>query len=721
MMNLLELKNFALLLIVASVGVACTQNIEDEGSGTVAVTLDLNAFTNTTRSYLSPDESRVADVNLFVYGDGGTLAASYFGTPESCTVQLTRGQAFDFYVLANYGSALTPPESSAGLAGLVLDFRPAGLKDACIPMAGSRKNCVLSAGVPVSITVQRLFAKVGIRVDESLLKTASFQYKSLKLKQCPTHIAPWKNDFYETAEVVDGDSASSKDIASISTEECYFYVPENRRKLNFSNDDPWKKVPSNIDCAALLPYVELSASYEDHGLSATRSDFRFYLGGNATDNFEIIRNKVYHITLYPTDEGVFKGSWKLETEDFTNNRSLAFDKSGFTLGYGRSVSVNLLVQPAGLEYELLYDEALWARNGVSLTKTGEKFTITSAYTGTSAMSLEMRAKDKKEYAEAVCSFNLSPMKSPELKVTGAPADAWGGVDYTLSCIYADALGVEKTVTPDSYSLTLTRGVPSDLLAYADGKLKAADWWGRSGAWTGTLPEYELTLSYQGVETTVSGRIHGHVGFEAPQTLSAYYRDVTTSSVLTPSDIFLTGSDRTDISGNMTTSSVKLNGSLIGGNSAVWKGPYLKMGTYELECRYVDPSNNKTRILALPVNVVSNVKSLSGIVGFRVLEDSNGGHGDYYAEFSVSHENNECDLGLSMLCGYEEVIHFQVKGDGLRYVDFKGGLHTVDQYDLWTGDDLYAGFNNFYIDEFTGEDSILLEINGFEFRLGYRVN
>ena len=64
MMNLLELKNFALLLIVASVGVACTQNIEDEGSGTVAVTLDLNAFTNTTRSYLSPDENKVADVNL---------------------------------------------------------------------------------------------------------------------------------------------------------------------------------------------------------------------------------------------------------------------------------------------------------------------------------------------------------------------------------------------------------------------------------------------------------------------------------------------------------------------------------------------------------------------------------------------------------------------------------------------------------------------------------
>ena len=122
-----------------------------------------------------------------------------------------------------------------------------------------------------------------------------------------------------------------------------------------------------------------------------------------------------------------------------------------------------------------------------------------------------------------------------------------------------------------------------------------------------------------------------------------------------------------------------------------------------------------------MNVVSNVKSLSGIVGFRVLEDSNGGHGDYYAEFSVSLEKNECDLGLSMLCGYEEVIHFLVKGDGLRYVDFKGGLHTVDQYDLWKGDDLYAGFNNFYIDEFTGEDSILLEINGFEFRLGYRVN
>ena len=721
MMNLLELKNFALLLIVASVGVACTQNIEDEGSGTVAVTLDLNAFTNTTRSYLSPDESRVADVNLFVYGDGGTLAASYFGTPESCTVQLTRGQAFDFYVLANYGSALTPPESSAGLAGLVLDFRPAGLKDACIPMAGSRKNCVLSAGVPVSITVQRLFAKVGIRVDESLLKTASFQYKSLKLKQCPTHIAPWKDDFYETAEVVDGDSASSKDIASISTEECYFYVPENRRKLNFSNDDPWKKVPSNIDCAALLPYVELSASYEDHGLSATRSDFRFYLGGNATDNFEIIRNKVYHITLYPTDEGVFKGSWKLETEDFKNNRSLAFDKSGFTLGYGRSVSVNLLVQPAGLEYELLYDEALWARNGVSLTKTGEKFTITSAYTGTSAMSLEMRAKDKKEYAEAVCSFNLSPMKSPELKVTGAPADAWGGVDYTLSCIYADALGVEKTVTPDSYSLTLTRGVPSDLLAYADGKLKAADWWGRSGAWTGTLPEYELTLSYQGVETTVSGRIHGHVGFEAPQTLSAYYRDVTTSSVLAPSGVALTGSDRTDVSGNMMTSVVTKNGSAVAGISGYWQGKYLKIGEYQLECQYLDPSNNKTRTLNLPVSVSSNVKSLSGWIDFITLPDSQGGSGDFYAEFSVSLDEDEYDLGLSIKCDKEDYIHFHVIGEDLVYVDVHGNTRRVDEYDIWTGADLYAGFDDLKVDGDTGTESLYFEMNGFGFSLVYNAN
>ena len=79
------------------------------------------------------------------------------------------------------------------------------------------------------------------------------------------------------------------------------------------------------------------------------------------------------------------------------------------------------------------------------------------------------------------------------------------------------------------------------------------------------------------------------------------------------------------------------------------------------------------------------------------------------------------MGLSIKCDKEDYIHFHVIGEDLVYVDVHGNTRRVDEYDIWTGADLYAGFDDLKVDGDTGTESLYFEMNGFGFSLVYNAN
>ena len=111
-------------------------------------------------------------------------------------------------------------------------------------------------------------------------------------------------------------------------EEFVFYVPENRQGVLMpGNTDPAEKDIEGVEAACgegiskLLTYLEFKGRLNagDKGLEGDIL-YRFFLGRNSTDDFDIGRNREIRVTLSFNSESVFEPDWKLDNEDFTDSR-----------------------------------------------------------------------------------------------------------------------------------------------------------------------------------------------------------------------------------------------------------------------------------------------------------------------------------------------------------------------------------------------------------------
>lgn len=724
-MGKLKLKNFfgqsvLMAIMMVSLLSSCMKEMGDHHfsvkNATVTLQIDNVGEYSQTKSIYTPDENRINDLNLFVYSSDGNLYDSFYGQAVDYELSLAMGQTFSFYVLANYGAELTPSATEFALKNRVLDYSLSDLNDCGIPMAGQLEDVYVAGDTDLLILVQRLLAKVGVRIDESALETASYVYKSVSLKQCPTHIRPWTSSYYETQSVADGDMASEEELLTIKDNELFFYLPENCRGSLLTNSDPWQKVPDKLSCSELLPYVEIVASYENVGLSDENSKFRFYVGGNSTDNFDIKRNHLYHITLFPSDEGIFKGSWKMEAENMQSTRNLSFNRNKLYMQAEDSERIRVIVEPDAYEYDLIYDKELWEEYGISVSKTFNILTIQSAYKGLKDLALTLTVRDKSGFASADCDISVSANLEPFLESNFKHLDMWGGNEYALSFTYSDGAGNVKNVVPTLSELSFSSPVPSSLLSYSSGMFIAEDWWGKTGDWIGPGLTYTAVFTYSGVSTTISGSLNGHSGFGEIKATDYYYREFTKSDTPSLTSATLTGSTSTNVL-NAVTSLSSINMSSVSN----WKYDYLKVGVYQLDCSFVDPSNGKIRTCNVPMTVKTNVRSLEGTIVFKELYGGYNGGRELNSFFEVTTASPYYDSDINLTCDVLQEINFQIYGLNLKYIDHKGNLRYVDKYDDWTDADLFLGFDDLWIDWYTGNEEILFRMNGFDFGVGYCVN
>lgn len=273
--------------------------------------------TGHTRSSISPDEDNIRELCVTVYRkeDGLLMATQTAETAEEIGFDITSGE-YNVYVTANMESFEAPPhESEIKNAGYKIEsFEDLGNG---LPMSWCGPVEVAAGSVTtINAELERLVSKVGLNVETGVLE--GLEIVSVRLLQGAGTIRPFMtggNRMTDVHEAMDGDYATDEDLAMLMDgETMHFYVTENcQGTLLPDNTDPWAKVPDSIgDTAGLCTYIEMRGRWNDMADYEGEVTYRFYLGEDASGNFDIRRNSIHDITLYLEEESLDRISWKID-------------------------------------------------------------------------------------------------------------------------------------------------------------------------------------------------------------------------------------------------------------------------------------------------------------------------------------------------------------------------------------------------------------------------
>lgn len=285
------------------------------------------------RSSYGWDDSEINDLQLMLDDRQGNISMYYYPQFDGyADLTLEAGTSYRILAVANAGQRLERKQMEGMYDGI---WKPAvsGLQRTGMPMSGIKDTDIISAGYQrITVKMTRMLAKVEFSIDRRWLK-------------CPEGFKINSVSLYDGA---DGrfDYATPEDLAVIQNGGTIsMYTYENLMgTLLPRNNDPWAKVPSSIGSDAdRCTWLETKCSYDTGVLSSNDITYRMYLGWNTTTNFDVERNKVYSLTLIPSEEEIYgeRGSWKISSsgwvENFTYRKRLEIINGGDLVVGGKAV------------------------------------------------------------------------------------------------------------------------------------------------------------------------------------------------------------------------------------------------------------------------------------------------------------------------------------------------------------------------------------------------
>lgn len=272
-----------------------------------------------TRSSISPDENMVKDINIYAYRNGVLENQIYHMTNEALHMELARGYEYNFYALANVGEKTAPVKESEIRSDLMIAIKDTDDISGCLPMAWETEGIsITSPSKTISISLDRLVARIGFKIDSSLLN--GLTVTSIRLCQSAAVVWPFNSEgsrITSSSEAITGDYASEEDLAAVNAGEgIIFYALENRQGVLLpDNTDLWEKVPDALnDKADLCTYIEIGCEFQEGFLYSGTVIYRFYPGADNTSDFSIVRNTDMSVTMYLTTDGLKEISWKVEPD-----------------------------------------------------------------------------------------------------------------------------------------------------------------------------------------------------------------------------------------------------------------------------------------------------------------------------------------------------------------------------------------------------------------------
>ena len=312
-----------------------------------------------TRSAYGDSADRIfTGAELFVYNSTtGALEIQRHINPEdlgnAITVKLLRGYQYDFYLLGNIyrisksngaKEAIEAPYTEDEIrnykyrfdgSDIDSEYRHERLDEISrygIPLCWKQLSVdPFSAGM-LNIDMRRMFSRLRLVIDHKGLSGSSlsdFVDGKVNIKQVNISMTPFADHGSKaqtSAEVLaQGDYELVMD--NDNGREYIFYVPENMQgELLPSNIDPQLKNQDvimsahNQSLADCLTYLEFKGSLNGDAGFTGDATYRFYLGKNATSNFDVEGNVDRLVELSFDPNSIYKATWKVSYDGLQDQR-----------------------------------------------------------------------------------------------------------------------------------------------------------------------------------------------------------------------------------------------------------------------------------------------------------------------------------------------------------------------------------------------------------------
>ena len=324
-------------IMILAVLVLCSCRNEDrfappEGRS-VSFSVEAPAYGPGTRSAFTGSESRVNTAQVLVYDSSEQLYADeYFPDVSSgMKMRLHSDGTYRFLVLCNCAeipSGSLPATLSQARSFDVSatgDISPSGLFRRGLPMACDTVFSVTS-DMSAVFNVHRLVSKWNVRYENIDAGRLGFTLSGVTMRNCATDFQPWcdwRNGVFSRPvnACTEGDWSVNQDLLSLNSDyseggpsRAAFYVLENCQGIQPGSPDYESRKPENIAAIkdratyaqVVLSYPEESDYFRSSESGSADGDvvYRVYLGRNASDDFNVVRNTSNTLTIRDNRESI---------------------------------------------------------------------------------------------------------------------------------------------------------------------------------------------------------------------------------------------------------------------------------------------------------------------------------------------------------------------------------------------------------------------------------
>ena len=197
--------------------------------------------------------------------------------------------------------------------------------------AGSENPVYIASDKQFDVYVKRLVAMVTVAFDRNDAALPMDEYVTvtpvkIALKNVPATMRLGDNRILDASgSVSDGDSVEDPtgtaiDLATHTTGNPALFLYENRQPVGEYVTDQTMKTPAgyttqNVYTNTTCSYLEVTAEYRDSDPDDPKEGtitYRFFLGKNVTDDFDVERNTHYKVTLVLKGKARSEVTWRVE-------------------------------------------------------------------------------------------------------------------------------------------------------------------------------------------------------------------------------------------------------------------------------------------------------------------------------------------------------------------------------------------------------------------------
>ncbi len=280
-----------------------------------------------------PDETLITDFNLLIFNSFGILEEKVFISRRQLVLEngnalyrtrLLQDAPYTILAAANLGYQLPCRTLEEALAYRYHLAYPDEFS-AGMPMAAILYDVVPGHEGRIELPLERLMARIELRMDrQALAPDVQFSVREVRVGGCPSSVRVFGTSKAEEAGQVfsQGYAKAGMQVEALNREETLgisapvsVYLLENAQGdlLEHVTTDSGK-VFTEGRYQEVCSYIEIKAEYHSsttHSRPGTYLVYRFYLGENR-NNFDVIRNVQYRISVRPEGDGLQENSWRVD-------------------------------------------------------------------------------------------------------------------------------------------------------------------------------------------------------------------------------------------------------------------------------------------------------------------------------------------------------------------------------------------------------------------------